>query len=959
MAFRGLFISVAFLTGVAGLFPSLLQARTDPALRWRTLESGHFQMHYYEQEETLAREFLAMAEEAHYELKNRFGFEPPRKVHLVLVDDVDQANGYAMVLPYDTILLYGYAPDVFGELGFWSDWKRILIYHELTHIFQISRVRGLPWLGNLLLGRTFLPNSAMPGWFTEGLAVLTESTIGAGGRIGSPKFEMFLRVQYDEDQLFEIDEVTGSPLDLPRGSTMYLYGSYFIHWLAQRSPEGALAALVNEQAGKVNPFSINISARRHLGATFVELFDEWKKDLRSQFKSQLASIRSAGVVEGEHVAYGGEALPMPSGTAEGALLWYRNDGHAPAQLVRRSAEGDEVRVAWCQGGCDRPQELPDGRILFSSLEYFDTFYFYQDLFVMDGDGRHRQRLTWGERVKDPSASPDGTQVAYVVPQGSHSVLRLMDLGSGDVRDLTVVEGGLSWPSWSPDGRRIAVAVQQGGRSDIEIVDSRSGERTPLTVGPAFELHPTWSADGRWVIFVSTLDGVYNLYAMNPANWCTSRLTRVAGGALAPTVSRDGQSVFFASYHRQGYELYRLPFSPGGCDPVQLAAVPAHRVLSPSPPTDLTTVESLSPGRYCPICHIHPRSWSPSFLTSSLDTTLIGLTTSGSDPAGKITYTASFDINTVDWDTATTLSLSLDFMVPLLSIFAGYYDSTSLARINGQYLDYDERDLYATASLTFPFPGSLRSYSLSLGYSMELFSGRISEPWEYDPAGTEPYIPVSGRLASLIVSAAFDNTQNTTYSIGPVRGTRLDLEARYSAPPLGSEWTEYQAKWRLSQYFPNPWLEDHSLLAHLRGGYSAGRDKFLRTFSVGGYPDQDILSDLMYGGGVNGLYLRGYPSYASGGRQYHYVSLDYRFPVWRIRRGLQTYPIFVKDLWIDLFGNGAGAFDEFSSEELLWGAGGEVKLSFLLGNVDSFTLSVGAAHGFSEPGGFSVYFVLGN
>ncbi len=950
------------LLSLVGLTPGgPAQARYDPNLGWHTLTTPRFFLHFHDGEEDMAREFLVLAEEAHAELTRRLGFTVAGQIHLVLANDQDTANGFAMVIPYDTILLYGHPPDTFGDLGFHSDWKRILIYHELAHIFHLSRATGLPGLGNRIFGRTFLPNATLPSWFNEGLTVLTESTIASGGRVYSPKFDMYLRTQIAEDSLFAIDEITGDPLRMPRGATAYLYGGYFFHWLTEEYGQEPLANYIEEQGRKIVPFSINISARRHFGKTFVELYEDWKQFITDRFQRQIREIRDMGVVQGTRLLYAGESLPMPSFTPEGDVLWYRNDGRSPAQLRRRTASGDDVRLLWCRGGCSRATQTRQGDIVFASLEYHDSFYFHQDLFVLEKQTGHTNRLTQGERASHPAPSPDGSQVAYITTRGDRTTLRILNRSSGASRDVLEIQGILAWPVWSPTGDHIACSIQQHGRSNIISVQLATGQWRQLSQGASIDFHPAWSPDGRWVVFVSTRDGVPNLYAVEVPTLCVARLTRVVGGALSPTLSPDGSRLIYAAWHADGYHLEAQTFQPEDCQSDHGGKPPGHRTSRPPPESgpELQAFRETPSSRYRPVRHIYPRSWSPSFLTSSLDTSLIGLETSGSDPVGKISYTARLDVNTKSFDTAASVSSSLDFLYPLVTLFGGYYRNTALARINDDFLDYHERNVYVSSHLSFPFHTSDRRLTLSAGYIFQRLSGEITEPWTYDPAGSKPYIPTKGNLASVVVSWVFDNTERFAWSVATDKGTRVELELGWSAPPLGSQWTRTRTKWRLSQYFPAPFVANHSLLAHLRGGYSTGRETFLQTFTVGGYPDQDIVSDLLYGGGVNGLYLRGYPPYAARGRQYHYASLDYRLPLWRIRRGIETYPIFLQDLHLNLFGNGAAAFNTLDFDEILWGTGAELKLSFLLAYATQHTLSLGVAHGFREPGGFGVYVLLGN
>ena len=946
----------ALLLGLLLLRPGPAWPRNDPALDWKTLESDHFYMHYYVGEEALAQDFLALSEEAHAALAVRFGFQPSEKGQLVLVDDVDTANGLTSVLPYNYIVFYSYIPDAAGDLGNWLDWKRILVYHEMTHLFHLDRATGLPGLGNVLLGKTFLPNSTLPSWFSEGIAVTVESVIGAGGRIRSPLFEMYLRTHALGRGLLSLDEASGAPIDLPWGTAPYLYGAYFMNWLAARHGSASLSRFVEEQSGKVNPYSVNISCRRIFGLELTGLYEQWAAETTRRLQDEAAVVRASGLQEGERLAFGGIGQPMPSFGPDGSLIWTRSTGRDTPRLVRMDAGGAVEELITCRGGCDRPRQGADGSILFSGSTYFRTFYYFQDMFSFS-DSEGRRRLTHGARAKDPASSADGRTVAFVRTRSGRSALVLLDLPAGTEKTLLEVDGGLSWPAWSPDGTRLAVGLHDASGAQVALVETGSGAVERLTRGSGVHIHPEWSPDGRWLLLSSAARGIFDVYAVDPEARCAVAQTRVLGGAFSPTVSPDGKSVVFASYNAAGFDLRRVALVTDGCGQADWLERGEAPLAAQAPIPELP--DTVKEEEYCPLLHLAPRSWSPSFLTDSFSTTVFGADTSGRDPVGEISWALSGSVNTVTWDSAATASMNVGFFYPSVQLFGGYYRSTALARVEDEYKDYREDDTYGSVAISFPFPDPDYSLSVYSGYSFDRFSGRIVGEWEHDPGGSEPYIPPAGNLATLYTGVSFDSTESFGYSVTKEKGIAASTELRWSTPPIGSNWTEYHVKWSLTSYMQLPWVEHHVLMTQVRGGYADGREQFLRSFAVGGYPDTDPINDLMYGRGVSGTYLRGYPPVALRGSQYHFVAADYYFPVWRIRRGFQSFPIFFKDLYVDVFGTGATAFNEFSTDLLLPSTGAELRLTGMHSYHTPFSVYLGSAYGFREPGGLAFYVMVGN
>ena len=59
-------------------------------------------------------------------------------------------------------------------------------------------------------------------------------------------------------------------------------------------------------------------------------------------------------------------------------------------------------------------------------------------------------------------SPDGRALAFVSTRGAGSTdIHLLDLQSGEVRNLTETPGGDYRPSWSPYGRMLAFSSDRG------------------------------------------------------------------------------------------------------------------------------------------------------------------------------------------------------------------------------------------------------------------------------------------------------------------------------------------------------------------------------------------------------------------------------------------------------------------------------------------------------------------
>src|SRR2546423_9180187 len=163
--------------------PQSAIAQVDPSGQWRTLHTQHFRVHF---RPTLrARAFVAAneAERAYALLSTEL--HPPRGIiDLTLSDDWDTPNGFSSVPPSNQITILLVPPVTDPALQTYDSWERLVIVHELTHVFHLDRARGFWKTLQSVFGRApgLFPNQYQPSWVTEGLATYYETRFTAGGR---------------------------------------------------------------------------------------------------------------------------------------------------------------------------------------------------------------------------------------------------------------------------------------------------------------------------------------------------------------------------------------------------------------------------------------------------------------------------------------------------------------------------------------------------------------------------------------------------------------------------------------------------------------------------------------------------------------------------------------------------------------------------------------------------------
>ena len=251
------------------------------------------------------------------------------------------------------------------------------------------------------------------------------------------------------------------------------------------------------------------------------------------------------------------------------------EGGAGVQLTKRKND---------QQDAGEPVLSPDGKFLYwsedmsggSTFEYNkdpnSAIYWIRRLDLEKGEVR--DVLTKPGGAIRPQPSPDGKSLAFVRRVRNRSVLAILDLGTGAVRDLwdgMTLDQQETWAvfgpypgfSWTPDGKALVV----GARGKIWRVDAESGKATEIpfkakveqrlcptariehsVAGPEFDVKvvrwPQVTADGKTAVF----QALGKIWVKDLPDGAPRRITdREDRLEFAPRVCPDGISVLCSTW----------------------------------------------------------------------------------------------------------------------------------------------------------------------------------------------------------------------------------------------------------------------------------------------------------------------------------------------------------------------------------------------------------------------------
>lgn len=1008
---------LVFIVTLAAWLLGAATARANPDLRWRTLETEHFYVHYYAGEEEAADRVAMVAERAYDRLSVAWGHDVFLKTHITLTDSQDVANGRATAVPYPQIIAYVTAPEALSVLESYDDWIDILITHELVHVVHLDTVHGIPRLINAVLGfgvlgKVTAPNILQPRWIVEGVATMDESAYSSQGRRRSAQFDAYIRMAVLEGQFQSLDQISSGARVWPHGTSVYLYGLHFMYYIASRYGRDKLRELSHVYGGQIVPYGINKAIQRVLGVTFYQLWKEFKEDTVRRFEGQARRIRGRGLRQGRRLTFSGETTRYPFWSPDDRWIhFYKNDQHADSTLggdegiKRIRASGGRVREGRGIGrqGVDVDVEhvvdVEDADeasfvgatedIVFAMTNVYDFRYRWSDLYRYNGgDPKKHEQLTFGMRATEPHVSADGRTAVFRRNDVAQARLGFIDLNTGDVVEVAPLGriAQVYTPRFAPDGHRVAFSAwREGGYRDIYVYDRTTGGSKRITADRHMDLSPTWTPDGRYIVFSSDRDDVFNLYAYDTQTQRVHQVSNVLGGAYEPAISHDGSRIAYIGYSSSGFDLWVMDFDPD----TWLAAMPTVSDLpdaddpKPELPGQDGRPPTLASSRYKPIKTLYPRTIFPTafdFQSVGFGQSL-GFETGVSDHVGFHSLALRFNYLLQERVANTSVTYAYRRLFPSFTLtfargfnFRGGFTRFLYDRPD-DLLDryvvnsaYRERTTLVDGSVSLPVVRHPRHRAdVSFGYRWTRWTNLDADQIVIDPNAPATDLPavgdagrVDGRFS---YSSLSDGLGRFTY--GAEKGRSAAIGLAVVDEHLGGDFGDVLATASYREIIPMPWRGHQSLSLEARGGASAGGLRSRFPFCVGDFvASTDVIRRMLardpLGAGGCSL-LRGYPAVGDPqrgviqGQYYSVLTAEYRIPIVDVDRGMGTLPFFFQRVGMIPFVDWGNAWrDEVDIGDFLWGAGAALVFSFRLGYVESINLFLHYARGFDDELGVNTF-----
>ena len=885
----------------------------DPRLKWRTLETQHFLVHFAEQQRSQARIAAAAAERVYSPITALLNWQPRGRTHVVILDSADVANGQATPVPFNLATIYLSPPDA-GELLQNRDWLELVLSHELFHIVHLDKASGSALAPRSVLGRfiPFFPNALEPSWIVEGLAVNHESDKRrAYGRLENTTFEGMMRAEAARG-FRTLSEVNADGRGFPLNRN-YLYGSYFFLFLRERYGADAPVRFIENYSKNLIPFRVESNPVAVTGKTMDALWAEYESWLRVRFSARAA-------VEGE-VLVRAWSVSSPVLTRDGARWYIQGDGYVHPKL-RRQAPSEEPRAIRQTEDDSRLSASGAEGVLLSQLEICRNYNLLYNLHVVTPSGQ-RSTVAGCGRYR-LAAALDGGRIAAVTASAGGSEVVVLDHGE-TVRSLYTTEAGEIISGMASKGDRVVITALRDER--WRLLDISDGAAVELVSDPSIKHSPRFGDTADEIFFIADYGKVYDVWSWQRSTHFLSRWTRSASGVLEMSAPMNGE-VLLTTIEAQGgaLRLFRLPG-----EPLEQRQAQVDSQRAPAQAASINADDR----PYSPLQSLRPTAWLP-LLQIADGAFAIGAYVTGND----------------------ALRLHEYVLGPMIELTQGELLGTAQYAYDGRHGGSVNRTLTVRDSERDGSSIKIKAYSIkedaqwvSLWRSLALDrrwywgGGAALAEETFHDLSVGSTRTQNERVVGVV--GGYDSRRSQWLSEGPSQGQQLRLWAETSRS-LGAAYTGgiVRADWRAH-------IALGKTVLGLRWNEAHGQ-RDAEPFELGGSKSDDMT--LMPQINERDFALRGYTTGTPSlmGHNARVGTIEWRAALADIDRHIMVPPIGVNRVGVTLFLDVGAAWEPGTSPDYHRGIGAELVFEPKFGYLFGLQTRAGIAKGLDPTGSTKIY-----
>lgn len=558
-----LFLVAVLFASLSAFGQSTTVLENNPNLKWKQVKAPNFNVIFPEGFETQAQRMANTLEHIRIPESKTLG-GALRKVSIVLQNQSAVSNGFVSITPRrsEFFAMPSQNYNFQGNL----DWLDLLATHEYRHIVQFNHAnRGFNKALYYLFGANTLAAMsyvAVPQWFWEGDAVVTETAFTKSGRGRIPNFNLLFRTNLQEGRTFNYNKqyLRSYKHNIP---DHYVLGYHMVDYLRKRTGKEESWENITRRAWSVPffPFTFSSAIKKESGLYVKELYAEMAHDLQQQWQAAEKTKTFTPferVHQRKNTAYTDYRFPQVVGID--SVVAIKSGIGDVEELVLLTPTGEKRLLTLGPYNQTGMLSAANGKIVWNEYRFDPRWRVktYSVIVAYDLKTNLRKQITRQSRYASAALSPDGTQVATVETGTDYQTnLLILDYETGSViKTFENVENDfIAMPRWSKSGKEIiALATNKKGKMLIEY-SVESDVRRNLTLPSDENIgHPV--PVGNYVFYNAPVNGIDNIFVWDGSTGNHYQVTESRYGAYNPEVSADGKYLYYNEQGRDGFDVVR-------------------------------------------------------------------------------------------------------------------------------------------------------------------------------------------------------------------------------------------------------------------------------------------------------------------------------------------------------------------------------------------------------------------
>jgi len=531
------FILCAFLNGMGTW---IFNNRSHGELKWSTIKTENFDVHYHNDIRDIAVRGASMAEQIRPVLMKQMGIKDLPRLDIAFTAEDEVLNGFAVPANYTIIWVDQ------NDAALWNGdekWLRTVLAHELQHLVFFNTVKGPKWLPHTMHNLL----SGVPAWAVEGLA-----------EYYTEKWRPF---RYDISHKRHVINNTVHKILDPHndGFSKSLY-------LADRFGDSTIVKILNNR-NKAGLLFFGNSFKKHTGIKLKQFNEDWRRQMNTFYFGQRAQkerLKDIGIVHKLPMKrvltfdYSPDSMGiamigfLSKGQRDLSLVYAKRDTLKEKKLREKelkkanknNVKPKKIKKQWKLTELDygvfgeMVQNLdisPDGgSIVYPKFRYGKNQSMIFDIIKIYIEKKKKSLLTSSMRANYPKFSPSGDEILFVAHKNSITDLYIMDVDGQNIKKLTSnsFDTQIITPCWSPNGEEIVFAESgSDGNLDLYMMQIDSGEKTQITDSREGDYLPIWHPSGDKISFTGLYDYTPNLFTYDISTGKTIQNTDIGDAVM--------------------------------------------------------------------------------------------------------------------------------------------------------------------------------------------------------------------------------------------------------------------------------------------------------------------------------------------------------------------------------------------------------------------------------------------